>query len=171
MKPADLIGYCGVYCETCARWCENPALRQLATALAELVDAHGFHYWMPEVVKEFDYAEFRKALDFFSQENTWLVCQKGCKGGDGRPDCEIRDCCKSRGLDLCFDCEEFPCDKVKGDTKMIKRAEEYKKLGKDDWLRQQIEKARQGFELHTEKYYQIWAREYPSSQSPNKNER
>ena len=70
MKPADLIGYCGVYCGTCARWCENPALRQLATALAELVDAHGFYYWMPEVVKEFDYAEFRKALDFFSQENT-----------------------------------------------------------------------------------------------------
>ena len=51
---------------------------------------------------------------------------------------------------------------------MIERAEEYKKLGKDEWLRQQVEKAEQGFELHTEKYYQILARAHPLTQNRDK---
>jgi len=160
MKPENLITYCGVYGGACARWCGNTVFKDFATIFAEWLDAQGYHHWMPTEVKEFDYAEFRKALDFFSKKDTWLVCRRCCKGGDGRPDCEIRKCCKNRGLDVCFDCDEFPCDKVKGDTKMIERAKEYKKLGKDEWLRQHVEKAKQGFELHTEKYYQIWAREY-----------
>ena len=51
---------------------------------------------------------------------------------------------------------------------MIGRAKEYKKLGKDEWLRQEVEKAEQGFELHTEKYYQIWAKRYLPTQNPDK---
>jgi hypothetical protein len=51
----------------------------------------------------------------------------------------------------------------------LKRANEYKKLGKDEWLRRQVEKANQGFEPHTKKYYQIWAREYlPTQTTHNK---
>lgn len=161
MKPEDLVTYCGVYCGTCARWCEYTIFRKLAVIFAEWVDAQGYQYWMPTAVKEFNYAEFRRALDFFGKEDTWLVCQRGCKGGEGRPDCEIRDCCKQRGLDLCFDCSEFPCNKVERNTRMIERAKEYNKLGKNAWLRQQVEKAKQGFELHTDKYYQIGAKEYP----------
>ena len=168
MKPEDLITYCGVYGGTCARWCEYTVFRDIATIFAEWVDAQGYQHWMPGWVKEFDYTEFRKALDFFSKKDSWLVCWKCCKGGDGRPDCEIRKCCENHGLDVCFDCDEFPCDKVKEDTKMIERAKEYKKLGKDEWLLQEVEKAERGFELHTGKYYQIWARRYLSTQNPDK---
>lgn len=160
MKSEDLITYCGVYGGTCARWCENTIFRDFASTFAEWVDAQGYQYWMPTEVKEFDYTEFRKALDFFSKKDTWLVCWKCCKGGDGRPDCEIRNCCEERGLDLCFDCSEFPCDRVEGNAKMIERAKDYKKLGKDEWLRQQGKKAEKNFELHTEKYYLIWAKKY-----------
>jgi len=46
---------------------------------------------MPLEVKEFDYAEFRKGLDFFSREDTWLVCREGCKGGGGGPPDCVRD--------------------------------------------------------------------------------
>ncbi len=161
MEPEDLITYCGGYCGYCSRWCENASFIYLATTLAELVDAHGFHYWMPGEVKEFDYTEFRKALDFFSKKDSWLVCQKGCKRGDGRPDCEIRKCCQKRGMDLCFDCDEFPCDKVKGNKEMIEMAKEYEELGEKEWLRQQVDKAKKGYEHHTKKYYQIWAHKYP----------
>ncbi len=155
MRAEDLITYCGVYGGTCARWCGNITFRKLAATLAESVDAQGFTDWMPAAVREFDFTEFRKALDFFSRNGTWLVCKNCCKGGDGRPNCEIRNCCKQRRLDVCFDCDEFPCDKVQGNSKMIERAKDYRKLGKDLWLQQQIEKAGQGYELHTEKYYKI----------------
>ena len=159
MNSKDLMTYCGGYCGVCARFLGFTAFREAALLLGELADAHGFQHWMPKAVKEFDYAEFRKGLAFFGDPESWLICRKCCKGGDGRPDCEIRNCCQERELDICFDCGEFPCGKVKENTRMIKRANEYKKLGKDEWLREQVKKANQGFELHTEKYYQIWARE------------
>ena len=40
---------------------------------------------MPHEVKAFDYAEFRKALEFFRSENTWLACPECCRGGGGGP--------------------------------------------------------------------------------------
>jgi len=65
-----------------------------------------------------------------------------------------------------LDCAEFPCDRVRENAKVLEEAREYKKLGRDEWLRRKAEKAKQGFEAHTEKYYQIWAKEYPPRQNP-----
>ncbi len=161
MKPEDLICYCGVHCKSCARWHENSIFMKLTMLLAELVDGHGFHYWMPDIVEEFNYSEFRKALDFMSKKENWFICKKGCKKGDGNPNCEIRECCQKQKLDVCFDCSKFPCDKVKGNLEMIERAEEYRKRGKEEWFNQQIEKINKGYEHHTKKYYQIWAQNHP----------
>jgi hypothetical protein len=153
MLANDLVTHCGVYCGYCGRWHENAVVTCLATELAELVDSHGYQAWMPTAVKEFDYDGFRRALGFFSKKDSWLICYKGCKHGDGRPNCEIRDCCRERRVDLCFECEEFPCDVVKGNKRMVESAREYKKIGKEKWLSQQVKKARAGYELHTKKYY------------------
>jgi hypothetical protein len=157
----DLMTYCGAYGGTCARYHGYTAFREAASMLREIADAHGFQYWMPGAVKDFDYTEFRKGLAFFSDADSWLVCRGSCKSGDGRPNCPMRDCCRERGLDTCFDCGDFPCRKVEWHPRIIKRAEEYKKLGKEEWLREQEKKAKQGLELHTEKYYQVWAGKSP----------
>jgi hypothetical protein len=159
MEEADLITYCGAYGGTCARWCGYRQFRDLASLLTEWVDAQGYRYWMPQESDEFDYLEFRKGLEFFSKADTWLVCRKCCKGGDGNPDCEIRKCCKNLGLDLCFECVEFPCTKVEANSGMLERAKEYQSLGRVEWLQKQVERGNQGFELHTRKYYQVQAEE------------
>ena len=169
MKPEDLITYCGVYGGSCARWCEYTVFRDLANVLAEWVDAQGYQYWMPEYAKEFDYNEFRKGLDFLGNDNSWLVCRKCCKGGDGNPECEIRICCHNRKVDLCFECSDFPCERLKGNEIMLQRAREYKKLGKEKWLKKQMEEAKQGFELHTGKFYEIYAKECPTPKKSDKN--
>lgn len=161
MKPEDLITYCGVYGGTCARWCDSALFIRLAKALAEISDGHGFQHWMPKEVKEFDYNEFRKGLDFFGREDSWLVCRKCCKGGDSNPGCAIRKCCQQHEVDICFECSDFPCDTVKGNVRMIQYAAQYRKLGRNEWLQQQVEKAKQGFELHTDKHYQIWSGTHP----------
>ena len=152
MGPTALITYCGVLGRTCARWHGFAQFRELARFLAEIADGHGFQHWMPDAVTEFDYAEFRKGLDFFSNENTWLVCRKCCRGGDG-PECRIRDCCRQRGVDLCFECGDFPCDTVKGNPALMQRSKRYTELGRDAWLREQEELASQGYEHHTGKCY------------------
>lgn len=33
----------------------------------------------------------------------------GCRHGGGDADCHQRKCCTERGLDGCWQCEEFPC--------------------------------------------------------------
>ncbi|MBC7264031.1 MAG: DUF3795 domain-containing protein [Chloroflexi bacterium] len=161
VKDEDLITYCGFYGGNCARWCGYTKFRDLVALLAEWVDAQGYQHWMPQELHEFDYREFRKGLDFFSKPDTWLVCHRCCKGGDGNPDCEIRKCCRERGLEICFDCDEFPCERVGEDPGMMERSRQYRALGKTEWLRQQVEKANRGFEGHTRKYYQMRATEDP----------
>jgi hypothetical protein len=37
-----------------------------------------------------------------------------CKGCWSREKCEIRDCAKNKGLELCTFCEAFPCLKLYG---------------------------------------------------------
>jgi len=113
MKPEDLITYCGLYGGTCARWHEYAAFRDTAATLAEWLDAQGYQYWMPTEVKEFDYTEFRKALDFFSKKDTWLVCTNCCKGDDGNPNCEIRKCCRESGLEYALSAVNSPVIKSK----------------------------------------------------------
>lgn len=110
---------------------------------------------MPGEVQEFDYEQFRKGLEFFSKDDSWLVCHKCCPGGDGYPDCDIRKCCRERGYRICFDCPDFPCAKAKERTGMLERAEEYHRLGPDKWLASQVRKAGEGFELHLGRYVSL----------------
>ena len=35
----------------------------------------------------------------------------GCRNGGGDPDCPLRKCASERGLDGCWQCDEFPCGK------------------------------------------------------------
>ena len=156
MKDEDLVTYCGVHGGTCARWHGFTQFRKFAAYLAEIADGHGFQHWMPQAVKEFDYAEFRKGLDFFSRDNTWLVCRQCCRGGDG-PQCRIRDCCRQHGVDLCFECGEFPCDVVRDHSALLQRAKRYEELGRTEWLWEQVELASQGYEHHTGKCYKCSA--------------
>ena len=166
MDDKDALNYCGAYCGQCALYTGFTALREAASLIGEISDTHGLQNWipgafMPDAENKFDYDEFRKGLAFFSDPESWYTCRRGCKAGDGWPDCPMRKCCRERGLDICFDCGDFPCKKAEWHPGMIKRAEEYKKLGRDEWLRQQEEKANQGFELYTGKYYQVRAGKSP----------
>jgi hypothetical protein len=161
MEEQDLITYCGGYGGACARWCGYTWFRDLVGLLAEWVDAQGYQHWMPDETHEFDYREFRKGLAFFAADDSWLVCHRCCKGGDGYAECAIRRCCVERRLATCFDCEEFPCARVENDAGMIERARAYKARGRQAWLRQQVEKANQGYEGHTGNYYRFWASKHP----------
>lgn len=126
--------------------------------LAELADAHGFRHWLPEAVKGFDYGEFRKGLDFFARDDSWLVCRRPCKDGSGGPPSCPRDCCKEHQVDVCWECPEFPCPKVKDNRRLMDGAAEYGELGRQEWLSRRAEAAGAGYEAHTGKYYTVTVR-------------
>ena len=37
------------------------------------------------------------------------ACKPDCRGGAGPKDCYQRDCCKKKGFNGCWQCEDFPC--------------------------------------------------------------
>ena len=153
MKQEDLLTYCGAYCGTCARCIDYTAFRQAASLLAELADAHGFQHWLAPAVTDFDYAHFRKGLAFFADADSWLVCKRGCRGGDNGPPFCPRECCQKRAVDVCSECAEFPCEGLK--PFIVERADEYRRVGRAEWLRRRAEEASQGFEAHTGKCYRV----------------
>ncbi len=83
---------CGIDCTTCSIYqaANDPAK---AACLAE----EWKKTWLPDVTPE------------------WFVCQ-GCRADRSlcwSGDCSIHACCvEQKGLDLCSQCDEFPCAKI-----------------------------------------------------------
>lgn len=85
-----MLGHCGYDCSKCAARSDDPRIRQ------RLVDG------------------WRK---FFGHER-YTVDNVRCDGcrADGRladTECQVRPCARERGVEMCPDCGEFPCDKVR----------------------------------------------------------
>ena len=92
----DQIGYCGIWCGSCA--VGNGALRELTRRYGEIVESYGLEGWAPE---DFDYGEFSRML---SSIHALPPC-RGCLEGDGSPGCPMRACAVGRGLSGCNGCD------------------------------------------------------------------
>jgi hypothetical protein len=135
------VGYCGIHCRTCYWYTDD--LRKPATQLLDLVNSHF------EVAGWINYkggsaAETIKGLEILSK----AACAFNCKGGGGWGGCPVRTCCTAKGVDFCFDCPEFPCEKnwseksehanIFGKTKK-ERLQKMKEVGVEEWIRTQWE--------------------------------
>ncbi|MFA4920114.1 MAG: DUF3795 domain-containing protein [Thermodesulfovibrionales bacterium] len=76
--------------------------------------AERFSHFLP-VFK--NYPSFKELLDHFAQADC-----NGCRKGDCKyPNCGVASCYKQKGVDFCFQCEEFPCNKTKLDPNLNER--------------------------------------------------
>jgi len=66
------------------------------------------------------------------------------------PTCEVRTCCKGKDLRNCYSCEDFTkCKKLEYQKETYKIQESYeriKQIGYENWLKEQEEKAKEGFD-------------------------
>ena len=67
-------------------------------------------------------------------------CRKACRGGGGPPFCKMRKCCQGKGIEGCWQCEEFEtCENLDflkplhGDAH-LKNLRTLKKTGVDNFL-------------------------------------
>jgi len=106
-EEKDLVTYCGLYCGDCFGHQEN--IPDLARDLR----------------KELRQAKFAKTAEFLSANSFFEVfknyqqcydvlgalvkfrCRKACRGGGGPPFCKMRKCCQRKGIEGCWQCEEF----------------------------------------------------------------
>lgn len=111
MKYEEIINVlapCGLDCQKCILF-EDGEIKKKSEKLQKLLEgfnkyAERFANMMP-VFKE--YPSFEKILNFFSTGD----CQ-GCREGEGKNSpCNVRNCSQEKGIDFCFQCDEFPCNK------------------------------------------------------------
>ena len=96
--------YCGLYCENCeVKVKVEPAAKVLFNAMKK--------------------AGFEEVISFIPGGDGFWPFLKGmavdgicvsCKEGSGDPGCQIRICARSKGVDMCALCDEYPCEKIIG---------------------------------------------------------
>jgi hypothetical protein len=142
MTDDDLITYCGLYCGICAERCVLP---QRARELLDLIREEGYdqYYEFVPGLKE-HYPSFVKVLEDLSTMDCRCRNRRG-----GPPNCEIRNCADERGVFVCMDCQDFPCERWKAIARfyplLASDAQRYREIGKERWLEEQKARGRKNF--------------------------
>ncbi|MBF0564325.1 MAG: DUF3795 domain-containing protein [Nitrospirae bacterium] len=113
-----ILAACGLNCAKCAMFIDGDIKRHTSELKRLLgafdIYADRFSKFLP-VFK--NYPAFSELLDHF----THAGC-KGCRQGDCEyPNCGVADCYKQKGMDFCFQCDEFPCEKTNFDPDLKER--------------------------------------------------
>ncbi|MDY6878327.1 MAG: DUF3795 domain-containing protein [Chloroflexota bacterium] len=134
----EFVTYCGLYCGLCAAHARIP---KRAAALREAMAEEGWPDWGGGIPGFTEFWRFLEGL------HTNGGCP-GCRAGGGPPDCQIRDCARQQGLELCGQCNDFPCPRIEALGAiypiLIADNRRVQAVGLEQWLAEQEERARRG---------------------------
>ena len=109
MTDTSHIAYCGLYCGDCIIRCGRLAdkarlmLKQMQKP-EFLKIAGGLRKKEPDTFGALkDYETAVRVLESMLD----LDCYSLCKTGGGSSDCKIRDCCKKKNIEGCWQCDSF----------------------------------------------------------------
>ena len=107
------ISCCGCYyCKKCAYY--TGEITSLAENLLEYVKKYRSLAFFNKS-DTFSYTELKVSLEWLSERELCKGCRSSGKGS-WWPDCPIRKCILEKGIDFCFNCDLFPCDKIEKTT-------------------------------------------------------
>ncbi|OQX17548.1 MAG: hypothetical protein BWK76_10460 [Desulfobulbaceae bacterium A2] len=113
-----VLAPCGLNCAKCLAFVDGD-IAKTASELQRLLGnfdtyARRFSSFKPV----FDnYPPFKELLQHFTQASC-----RGCRQGDCLyPNCGVTACARERGVDFCFQCPEFPCEKTNFDPDLKAR--------------------------------------------------
>jgi len=140
MKYNDIkriIAPCGLNCSKCMGY-EYGDIKRVASELKKLLGsfdsyAQRFSHAFPVFS---NYPAFKDILNHFCAGNC-----RGCREGGCRyPGCVVAQCHIKEGVDFCFQCGKFPCDKTNFDSNLYNR-----------WLNMNREMKEYGIEKYYDK--------------------
>ena len=101
------IAPCGLWCGKCFAFKDSDITKQ-ARALAEALGENFKPYseMFGNTLPEFNnYDTFRDLLDLLAEEKCDGCRNQKCMFFD----CRVRECVIEKGVDFCYECDEFPC--------------------------------------------------------------
>jgi len=113
---------CGLHCGKCFAFVDGDIRndsKRLKESLGEFdIYAARFVNLINEPLFE-KYPDFKELLSYFAS----VECN-GCRKEKCKifKDCKVRDCFKTKGIDFCFQCSDFPCDNTGFDNHLHKRS-------------------------------------------------
>ncbi len=108
-----LIAYCGLYCNDCIGYRQKAA--NLARDLRKELRETRFEKTAESLAKIPFFAKYKNYEQCYEVlgELVKMRCKKACKGDGGPPFCKIRKCCQKKGIEGCWECDEFEtCKKL-----------------------------------------------------------
>lgn len=141
VENKDLIGYCGLYCGDCFSY--KGEIADLAKDLRKKLRETKFARVSQEWAKIDFFKELKNYRECYEVLGAMLRfrCEKTCRGGGGPPFCEVRKCCQAKGIQGCWECDEFEtCDKLDflkpiHKDAHLKNLRKIRKQGTDEFLR------------------------------------
>ena len=116
----NILGPCGSNCRKCVFYSEGE-IKKHSEKLKELMGlfdlyAERFSKLINPVFKK--YPDFKEFLEFLTKAEC-----KGCRKEECKiyTDCRVVDCYKEKGVDFCFECDEFPCENTNFDPDLRRR--------------------------------------------------
>ena len=109
---------CGLNCLKCMVYADG-YIKRHARELQRLLGSFDIYAErFSEFIPAFkNYPSFKEVLDIFIK-----VDCAGCRKGDCKyPNCGVAACYKDKGVNFCFQCDEFPCNKTNFDEHLQKR--------------------------------------------------
>ncbi|MFH0906405.1 MAG: DUF3795 domain-containing protein [archaeon] len=100
----DSIAYCGIYCKKCYK---NKMFKVAKKLKKEIESAVNKGFKKEEYLSD---ENFDSSLDNLIK----LECNNYCRLGGGKKDCIIKNCCKQKNINGCFECAEVnTCNNLK----------------------------------------------------------
>jgi hypothetical protein len=109
---------CGLNCAKCMAYAEGDIKRHAAELRRLLGGFDTYAERFSKFAPVFSgYAAFKELLAHFAGGSC-----RGCRSGDCLfPNCGVGPCSRAKGVDFCFQCGEFPCEKSNFDPNLKER--------------------------------------------------
>lgn len=109
-KLLEMIAPCGLNCGKCLAY-EHGEIRKHSQAIMELLgpnfDSYAERFTQMNPTFK-NYQPFKELLIFLSEGSCGGCRKEGCL----LKVCNVQNCVKEKGINFCFECNEFPCEKT-----------------------------------------------------------
>jgi hypothetical protein len=147
-KPADLLGYCGLYCGACGIY--QGKIKTAVENLQNTIKAYGFNNFADQLANwepAFKHhKEFEQVLEAYKK--LFGECP-GCIQGGGDPECKARVCAKQKSYTTCTECTSMEtCEHLESwrkNPKFSQRTQRIKQLGATKYVQEMADKVKTGY--------------------------